>query len=62
MVKSGVSMNTIVILIYVALIFALGVFTGIYIEAQHRMKLRAKYRAMHGPTIEEAMWRDGWRI
>ena len=62
MAKSGVSMNTVVILIYVALIFALGVFTGIYIEAQHRMKLRAKYRAMHGPTIEEAMWRDGWRI
>ena len=55
-------MNTIVILMYVALIFALGVFTGIYIEAQHRMKLRAKYRAMHGPTIEEAMWKDGWRI
>ena len=62
MAKSGVSMNTVVILIYVALIFALGVFTGIYIEAQHRMKLRAKYRAMHGPTIEEAMWKDGWRI
>ena len=62
MVESGVSMNTVVILMYVSLIFALGVFTGIYIESQHRMKLRAKYRAMHGPTIEEAMWKDGWRI
>lgn len=55
-------MNTLVILAYVAIIFALGVLTGIYIEAQHRMRLRAKFRAMHGPTIEEAMWKDGWRI
>ena len=55
-------MNTLVILIYISMIFALGVFTGIYIEAQHRIKLRAKFRAMHGPTIEESMWQDGWRI
>jgi uncharacterized protein YneF (UPF0154 family) len=60
--KSGVSMNTIVILMYAAVLFGLGVFTGIYIEAQHRMRLRAKFRAMHGPTIEEQMWKDGWRI
>jgi hypothetical protein len=53
---------TIVIIMYAAILFALGVFTGIYIEAQHRLKLRAKFRAMHGPTIEEAMFRDGWRL
>lgn len=53
---------TIAILIYAAILFVLGVFTGIYIEAQHRMRLRAKFRAMHGPTIEEQMWKEGWRI
>lgn len=62
MVKSGVSMNTIVVFMYCAVLFGLGVFTGIYIEAQHRIKLRAKFRAMHGPTIEEQMWKDGWRL
>jgi hypothetical protein len=55
-------MNTIVILMYCAVFFGLGIFVGIYIEAQHRLRLRAKFRAMHGPTIEEAMWKDGWRI
>jgi hypothetical protein len=55
-------MNTLVILIYCAILFSLGVLTGIYIEAQHRLRLRAKFRAMHGPTIEESMWKDGWRI
>jgi hypothetical protein len=55
-------MNTLVILIYIAIIFGLGVLTGIYIEAQHRTRLRAKFRAMHGPTIEESMWQDGWKI
>jgi hypothetical protein len=55
-------MNNIVILMYAAVLFGLGVFTGIYIEAQHRMRLRAKFRAMHGPTIEEQMWNEGWRI
>jgi len=53
---------TIAIIIYAAILFVLGVFTGIYIEAQHTLKLRAKFRAMHGPTIEEQMWKDGWRI
>ena len=62
MVKSGVSMMTIIFFLYAAVIFGLGVFTGIYIEAQHRLKLRAKFRAMHGPTIEEQMWKDGWRL
>ena len=62
MVKSGVSMMTIIFFLYAAVIFGLGVFTGIYIEAQHRMRLRAKFRAMHGPTIEEQMWKEGWRI
>ena len=62
MVKSGVSMNTIVILMYASVLFGLGIFVGIYIEAQHRIKLRAKFRAMHGPTIEEQMWKDGWRL
>jgi hypothetical protein len=52
----------VVILFYCAVLFGLGVLTGIYIEAQHRIKLRAKFRAMHGPTIEESMWQDGWRI
>jgi uncharacterized protein YneF (UPF0154 family) len=55
-------MNTIVVIMYCAVLFGLGVFTGIYIEAQHRLKLRAKFRAMHGPTIEEQMWKDGWRL
>ena len=55
-------MNTFLILMYVAILFGLGVLTGIYIEAQHRLRLRAKFRAMHGPTIEESMWNDGWRI
>ena len=62
MVESGVSMMTIIFFLYAAIIFGLGVFTGIYIEAQHRMRLRAKFRAMHGPTIEEQMWKEGWRI
>jgi hypothetical protein len=53
---------TIVIVLYAAVLFGLGVFTGIYIEAQHTLRLRAKFRAMHGPTIEESMWKDGWRI
>jgi hypothetical protein len=52
----------VVIFFYCAVFFGLGVLTGIYIEAQHRIKLRAKFRAMHGPTIEESMWQDGWRI
>lgn len=55
-------MNTLVILAYIGIIFALGTLTGIYIENTHRRVLRAKYRQMHGPTIEEAMFRDGWRI
>lgn len=55
-------MMTIIFFLYAAVIFGLGVFTGIYIEAQHRMRLRAKFRAMHGPTIEEQMWKEGWRI
>ena len=53
---------TIAIIIYATILFGLGVLTGIYIEAQHRLKLRAKFRAMHGPTIEEQMWKDGWRL
>lgn len=53
---------TIAIIFYAAILFGLGVLTGIYIEAQHTLKLRAKFRAMHGPTIEEQMWTDGWRI
>ena len=53
---------TIAIIFYVIILFGLGVLTGIYIEAQHTLRLRAKFRAMHGPTIEEAMWKDGWRI
>lgn len=55
-------MNTYSVILYTAVLFGLGVFTGIYIENQHRRQLRAKYRQMHGPTIEEAMFRDGWRI
>jgi hypothetical protein len=55
-------MNTLLILFYLAIIFALGVLTGISIENQHRRQLRAKYRAMHGPTIEEQMFKDGWSI
>jgi hypothetical protein len=54
--------NAITILFYVAAVFGVGVLTGITIENTHRRQLRAKYRAMHGPTIEEAMFRDGWRI
>jgi hypothetical protein len=61
MVKSGVSM-TIIIFMYCAVLFGLGIFVGIYIEAQHTLRLRAKFRAMHGPTIEQQMWNDGWRI
>jgi hypothetical protein len=53
---------TIAILLYAAVLFALGILVGIYIEAQHRLKLRAKFRAMHGPTIEEQMWKDGWKL
>ena len=55
-------MNTLLILFYLAIIFGLGVLTGIHIENQYRLQLRKKYRDMHGPTIEEAMFRDGWRI
>lgn len=55
-------MNTLLIIIYCAGLFAAGVFLGIHIESQHNMRLRAKFRAMHGPTIEEAMFRDGWKI
>lgn len=53
---------TIVFILYAAVLFGLGIFTGIYIEAQHTLKLRAKFRAMHGPTIEQQMWDEGWRI
>ena len=53
---------TIIIFMYCAVLFGLGIFVGIYIEAQHTLRLRAKFRAMHGPTIEQQMWNDGWRI
>jgi hypothetical protein len=55
-------MNTLLIIIYCAGLFTAGVFTGIHIEAQYQVKLRSKIRAMHGPNIEEAMYKDGWRI
>jgi hypothetical protein len=55
-------MNTLTILAYIGVIFGLGVLTGISIENNYRRQLRAKFRAMHGPTIEEAMWKDGWRL
>jgi hypothetical protein len=55
-------MNTLVILFYLAILFGLGVVTGIGIEYKYQKQLRAKFRAMHGPTIEQRMFEDGWRI
>jgi hypothetical protein len=55
-------MNTLLILFYCLILFALGVYVGMQAEQQYQIKLRAKFRAMHGPTIEEAMYRDGWKI
>jgi hypothetical protein len=55
-------MNTLVILFYLAILFGLGTLTGIYIEYTYQKQLRAKFRAMHGPTIEQRMFEDGWRI
>jgi uncharacterized protein YneF (UPF0154 family) len=62
MVKSGVSMNTILIMLYLGIIFGLGTLTGIYIEYKYQQQLRSKFRAMHGPTIEQRMFDEGWRI
>jgi hypothetical protein len=62
MVESGVSMNTLLILFYLAILFGLGVVTGIGIEYKYQKQLRAKFRTMHGPTIEQRMFEDGWRI
>jgi uncharacterized membrane protein YciS (DUF1049 family) len=58
-------MNTLVILTYVAIMFALGVLTGITIENQHHRKQqlkRAKARHPVGSSIEQQMAKDGWKI
>ena len=55
-------MNTLLILFYLAILFGLGVVTGIGIEYRYQQQLRSKFRAMHGPTIEQRMFDEGWRI
>jgi uncharacterized protein YneF (UPF0154 family) len=55
-------MSNYIPLLYMGIMFVLGILIGIVIENEHQKTLRAKFRANSHINIEEQMRQDGWKI
>jgi hypothetical protein len=55
-------MSNYIPLLYMGIMFVLGILIGIVIENEHHKSMRAKFRATQHINIEEQMRQDGWKI